>query len=98
MFEIFQSSTFAEWLNNLKDRQARSRILARIDRVTMGNFGDVQSVGEGISELRIHYGPGYRVYCTQRGQRLVILLCGGDKSAQARDIEQAKRIAKEWKE
>jgi len=98
VFEIFQSATFAQWLGDLKDGQARMRILARLDRVVLGNFGDAQPVGEGISELRIHYGPGYRLYCLRSGVRVVVVLCGGDKSSQARDIEQAKAIAADWKE
>ena len=98
MFEIFQSATFVRWLGDLKDRQARMRILARLDRVALGNFGDAQPVGEGISELRIHYGSGYRLYCLRSGLRVVVMLCGGDKSSQSRDIEQAKAIARDWKE
>lgn len=98
MLEIVQSATFANWLANLKDYQARMRIHARLDRVAMGNFGDVQPIGNGLSELRIHHGPGYRLYCMQRGMQVVVMLCGGDKSSQARDIEQAKRIAQEWEE
>lgn len=98
MFEIFQSHTFTEWLSDLKDRQARMRILARLDRIAMSNLGNVQALGDGIFELRIHYGPGYRMYCMQRGKRLVVLLCGGDKSTQVRDIERAKSLTKEWKE
>ena len=98
MFEIFQSATFARWLGDLKDGQARMRILARLDRVALGNFGDAQPVGDGISELRIHSGPGYRLYSLRSGMRVVVMLCGGDKSSQARDIEQAKSIAKDWKD
>lgn len=98
MFEIIQSATFARWLATLKDRQARMRIHARLDRVALGNFGDAEPIGEGLSELRIHHGPGYRLYYMQRGMRVVVMLCGGDKSSQARDIEQAKRIAQEWRE
>lgn len=98
MIEIIQSETFKRWLSGLKDRVARARIHVRMRRIETGNFGDVKPVGDGISELRIHYGPGYRVYFTQRGQRVVILLCGGDKSAQAHDIDRAKTIAKYWKE
>ncbi|HCC53704.1 MAG TPA: addiction module antitoxin RelB, partial [Desulfobulbaceae bacterium] len=78
--------------------QARMRIHARLDRVALGNFGDAEPIGEGLSELRIHHGPGYRLYCMQRGMRVVVMLCGGDKSSQARDIEQAKRIAQEWRD
>ncbi len=73
------------------------RILARVERMTEGNFGDSEPVGEGISEARIHYGPGYRVYYIQRGDQLIVLLCGGDKSTQERDIKKAKEIAKEWR-
>ncbi|MEW5893157.1 MAG: type II toxin-antitoxin system RelE/ParE family toxin [Pseudomonadota bacterium] len=98
MFEIFQSTTFANWLGALKDNRARMHILARLDRVALGNFGDARPVGDGISELRIHYGPGYRLYCLRSGMRVVVMLCGGDKSSQARDIEQAKIIAKDWKD
>lgn len=97
MFEIVKSTTFSQWLSGLKDNQARMRILARLDRVVLGNFGDAQPVGEGISELRIRYGPGYRLYCKQYGMRVVVV-CGGDKSSQPRDIEHAKIIAKDWKE
>lgn len=96
MFEIVQSSTFSNWLVSLKDSQARMRIHARLDRVALGNFGDAQPVGDGITELRIHCGPGYRLYCMQRGMRIVVMLCGGDKSSQTRDIEQAKIIAQHW--
>lgn len=98
MLEIIQSATFSQWLIGLKDNLARMRILARLDRVSLGTFGDSQSVGGGVSELRIHYGPGYRLYYIQRGAQVVVMLCGGDKSSQARDIEQAKIIAKDWKE
>lgn len=76
----------------------RGRIQARIDRASLGNFGDSASVGEGISEMRIHYGSGYRVYFMQRGPMVVVLLCGGDKSSQKSDIRRAKRIAEQWKE
>lgn len=74
------------------------RVLARLDRIALGNFGDAQPVGDGISELRIHYGPGYRLYYRQYGMRVVVMLCGGDKSSQPLDIERAKIIAKDWKE
>jgi putative addiction module killer protein len=98
MVEVIQSSTFATWLAGLKDRQARARIHARIDRMADGNFGDAEPVGEGVSEARIHYGPGYRLYFMQRGQMLVVLLCGGDKSTQQKDIRKAKLIAQTWEE
>ncbi len=74
------------------------RILARLDRLVLGNLGDVCPVGHGLSELRIHYGPGYRLYCMQPGMNVVVMLCGGDKSSQPRDIEQAKIIAKDWRD
>jgi putative addiction module killer protein len=91
------TDTFAAWLRELRDRKARSRITDRIQRLEGGNPGDVAPVGEGVSEMRIHYGPGYRVYYVNRGGELVILLCGGDKASQARDIDAAKRLAQEEK-
>ena len=97
MLEIIQSDTFSQWLSGLKDRLARMRIHARLDRVGMGNFGDAGPVGGGLSELRIHYGPGYRLYYMQREMK-VVMLCGGDKSSQPRDIEKAKIIAEEWRD
>lgn len=93
MIEVRKTEIFAQWLDGLKDRKAKARIQARIDRVEMGNFGDVAPVGEGISELRIFYGPGYRVYFLQRGPVVVLLLSGGDKSTQTSDIARAKEIA-----
>lgn len=95
MFEIRQTARFATWLAGLRDERARARILKRIDRVKAGNLGDIAPVGEGVSELRIFYGPGYRVYFVKREQRLVVLLCGGDKCTQAGDIEEAKALARE---
>jgi putative addiction module killer protein len=95
MFEVRQTERFAAWLDGLRDRRARLRIAARLLRLEAGLFGDVKPVGEGVSELRIDYGPGYRVYFVQRGQTLLIILCGGDKGAQDRDIAAAKLIAKE---
>lgn len=95
MMEVRKTEIFAKWFNGLKDRRARARIQARIDRLEMGHFGDVAPVGEGVSELRIFYGPGYRVYFVRRGAVLVILLSGGDKSSQTLDIIQAKQIAKQ---
>ena len=97
MIELIRSATFDRWLSGLRDRRAVARIAARLDRMAAGNPGDVQQVGEGISELRINYGPGYRVYFIQRGPVLIILLCGGDKSTQSKDIRQAKVLAEEWK-
>lgn len=95
MIEIRETETFSVWLRKLRDSQARAKIAARVRRLAFGNPGDVQPVGEGISELRIHHGPGYRVYYMHRGAILIILLCGGDKSTQSKDIETAKRLAKE---
>ena len=97
MVEVVKSATLDRWLRRLKDRRAAARVLIRIDRLAAGNPGDVEPVGEGISELRIAYGPGYRVYYLQEGQRLIVLLCGGDKSSQQKDIDEAKRIAADWK-
>lgn len=95
LIEIRQTVAFSRWLGGLKDRKARARILVRIDRLSLGNPGDVKPVGEGVSELRITYGPGYRVYFTQRSNRLVLLLCGGNKSSQKRDIATALAMARE---
>ncbi|ECT8547616.1 type II toxin-antitoxin system RelE/ParE family toxin [Salmonella enterica] len=98
MKEIIRSETFSDWLSSLKDSRARSRVLARIDRMREDNFGDAEPIGDGLSEARIHYGPGYRVYFMQQGDVIVVLLCGGDKSSQTKDIKQARRIAKAWRE
>jgi putative addiction module killer protein len=92
--ELRRTAVFALWIDGLADKQARGRILARIERLAMGNPGDVEPVGEAVSELRIHYGPGYRVYFKQSGKELVILLAGGDKRTQAKDIKLAIRLAK----
>ena len=93
MFEIRKTELFTKWFENLNDRRAKARIQARIDRAEMGNLGDVSPVGEGVSEFRIFYGPGYRVYFVQKDSVLVILLSGGDKSSQKSDIAKAKKIA-----
>lgn len=93
MSTIQQTEDFADWLRGLNDRRAAARVAARVDRLARGLMGDVQPVGEGVSELRIHYGPGYRVYFIQRGDVLIVLLCGGDKSTQSRDIVRAKALA-----
>lgn len=98
MIEIRKTEVFAQWLDGLRDLQARARILVRIERLAAGNPGDVEPVGEGVSELRINYGPGYRVYFRQRGRELIILLAGGDKSTQARDIKTALRLARNLSE
>ncbi len=95
VIEIRQTDVYAQWFSSLRDRQARARIDIRIRRLSLGNPGDVRPVGEGVSELRIDYGPGYRVYFVQRGQTVVILLAGGDKSTQDRDINAALRLARE---
>lgn len=93
--EVRQTETFRSWLRALRDNQARARIVARIRRLEQGNPGDVAPIGAGVSEMRIHYGPGYRVYYAQRGEEIVVLLCGGDKKTQGADIEKAKKIANE---
>jgi putative addiction module killer protein len=95
MLEVRQTETFSNWLRALKDANAVARIAARIRRLELGNLGDVKPVGEGVSELRIDYGPGYRIYFVQQGNTVVILLCGGDKRTQNKDIRTAKQMAKE---
>jgi putative addiction module killer protein len=94
MFEIRKTDTFARWIDALRDIHARARVQARIERLAAGNPGDVRPVGEGVSELRIDYGPGYRVYYTKRGRTVLILLAGGDKRTQATDIKTALRLAR----
>jgi putative addiction module killer protein len=96
--EIRKTEFFAKWLDGLRDIQARARVQARIERLAQGNPGDVQPVGEAVSELRIHYGPGYRVYFKQQGRELIILLGGGDKRTQAKDIKSALRLARQLME
>lgn len=99
VLEVKQSETFARWFGTLKDRQAVARINARIRRLSVyGGFGDAQTVREGISEMRIDYGPGYRLYFMRRGAVMVVLLAGGDKSTQEADIKRAIEVSKEWKE
>jgi len=98
MVEIAKSATFEKWFLSLRDRQARLRISARIRRLSLGNPGDIKPVGSGVSEMRIDYGPGYRVYFTRRGRLLAVLLCGGDKRTQDADIRLAIEIAKDWTE
>ncbi|HWM92426.1 MAG TPA: type II toxin-antitoxin system RelE/ParE family toxin [Thermoanaerobaculia bacterium] len=95
MVEIRQTEVYAQWYSGLRDRMARARIDARVRRLSLGNPGDAKPVGEGVSELRIDHGPGYRVYFVHRGQSLVILLAGGDKSTQDRDIATALELARE---
>ena len=94
MIEIRRTDVYAKWIDNLRDIKARARILVRIERLAAGNPGDVKAVGEGVSELRITYGPGYRVYFKQQGQELIILLAGGDKSTQSKDISVAQELAR----
>lgn len=93
MIEIRETPTFTRWFDKLRDRNARSRIDVRIYRLSLGNPGDVKSVGKGVSEMRIRYGPGYRVYFCERGSEMVILLAAGDKSSQSRDIRTAQELA-----
>jgi len=96
MFEVIESEAFKRWRRGLKDRRALMRIHARIGRIAEGNLGDVKLVGDGISELRIDYGPGYRLYFMRRGLVMIVLLAGGDKRTQKADIDRAATIAKEW--
>ena len=98
MIRLKQTETFRRWERRLKDGRARAAIAARLFRLANGLAGDVAPVGDGVSELRIHYGPGYRVYFRRRGEEIIILLCGGDKSTQDRDIDKAKRLAAEWED
>ena len=93
MVEIRKTELFAKWIEHLRDIQAKARVLIRIERLASGNAGDVKPVGDGISEMRIDYGPGYRVYFIKRGNELIILLAGGDKSSQTADIKVAIRLA-----
>ena len=95
MIEIRKTDLFAHWLDELSDIQARARVQVRIERLAAGNPGDVEPVGEGVSELRINYGPGYRVYFKQSGRELIILLAGGDKRTQTKDIKTALRLARD---
>jgi len=98
VIELRQTEIFRKWRMKLKDERARVLIASRLDRLAFGNAGDVRPVGQGVSELRIDQGPGYRVYFQKRGNTIVLLLCGGDKRTQDRDIEIAKRLAAEWSE
>jgi putative addiction module killer protein len=98
MLELKQTEVFRKWRAKLKDERARTLIASRLDRLAYGHSGDAGPVEEGISELRIHYGPGYRIYFHRRGNTVVILLCGGNKGSQAKDIKTAKRLADEWDE
>ncbi|MER0214922.1 MAG: type II toxin-antitoxin system RelE/ParE family toxin [Nitrosomonas sp.] len=98
MLEIRKTGIFVDWLNGLHDIRARSRILVRIERLAMGNPGDVKPIGEGVSEMRIDYGPGYRVYFKSFGNKLIILLAGGDKHSQSNDIKTALRLMRDLQE
>ena len=95
MHSIQQTERFSKWLKALKDLAGKAQILRRLKRMEGGNFGDIKSVGENVHEMRIHFGPGYRIYFTSRGEEIVILLCGGDKDSQDADIRHAKDIAKD---
>ncbi|KLU14074.1 MULTISPECIES: type II toxin-antitoxin system RelE/ParE family toxin [Xenorhabdus] len=96
MITIERTQDFEKWLKSLKDRIAKAKILIRVERIEEGNFGDVEAVGNGVSELKIHYGQGYRVYFAHKNNEIILLLCGGDKSSQQADIKKAKQLAKEW--
>ncbi len=96
MIEVHTTNAFLAWLRKLRDVRALARIQVRIDRLSLGNPGDVRPVGDGVSELRIDYGPGYRVYFLQMGETYILLLCGGDKNTQNDDIAKAKALAREW--
>jgi putative addiction module killer protein len=93
MYEVRKTDEFDRWLSALADQRAVAKISSRIERLGIGNAGDVRAVGEGVSEMRIHYGPGYRVYYKRIGNMIMMILCGGDKSTQAQDIKRAKEIA-----
>lgn len=97
-YTVLRSDTFDTWLKSLRDLRAKARIIARIRLAELGNLGDVEPVGEGVSEMRIDVGAGYRVYFTKRGQAIILLLMGGDKSTQRKDIKRAKEMARELKE
>ena len=96
MIEVIESATFKRWIRGLRDRNAVARINARLRNVSLGNVGDAKPVGGGIFEMRVHHGPGYRLYFLREGTRVVVL-CGGDKGSQQRDVERAGRLAKDWR-
>jgi putative addiction module killer protein len=98
VFQIQRTDIFADWLAHLRDAKGKARILSRLESIAQGSLGDTKSVGDGVRELRVHVGPGYRVYFAQTGRIVLLLLCGGDKSTQKRDIERAKRLLKESRE
>lgn len=98
VIEVVQTGDFETWLKKLKDVRGKARILRRLDRLTQGNPGDVRPIGKGLSELRLDVGPGYRVYYLQDGGTLILLLCGGDKSTQQKDIDKAHELAEQWRQ
>jgi len=98
VYDLRQTETFTKWRSKLKDGTAKAAIALRLARLELGHIGDASAVGDDVSELRIHYGPGYRIYFQRRGNTIVVLLCGGDKSTQAKDIARARILAKEWSE
>ncbi len=98
MIEIKQTETFRKWRMQLKDERVRGLIASRLDRLSFGHAGDIEPVGQGVSELRVHYGPGYRIYFHKRGNTVIVLLCGGDKNTQVKDIKMAKRLAAQGSE
>jgi len=98
IFELKQTITFQKWRTKLKDQRIRAVIASRLDRLAFGHVGDAEPVGEGVSELRIHHGPGYRVYFCKKAHTMIILLCGGDKNTQESDIKTARKLAREWED
>jgi len=98
MYEVRRTDVFSKWLDRLRDARARARVLSRLTRVEEGNLGDTKPVGDGVSEFRIDYGPGYRVYYTQRDRTIIVLLVGGDKSTQSQDIKRAIQLARDLEE
>jgi putative addiction module killer protein len=98
MLTFVRSSDFDAWLAQLSDQRGKARIIARLRSATLGNFGDCEPVGEGVSEMRVHFGPGYRIYFARSGKTIYVLLCAGDKSTQSRDIARAKRLSRDFKE
>lgn len=97
MIAIIKTDKFSKWLDGIRDRQVRYIITTRLQRAEDGNLGDVKPVGDGVSEMKISFGAGYRIYFIQRGKQMIIILAGGDKSSQARDIKQAKKLAEDWR-
>jgi putative addiction module killer protein len=98
VFQIQRTDVFAAWLAQLRDAKGKARILSRLESITQGSLGDTRNLGDGVRELRVHVGPGYRVYFAQTGRVVLLLLCGGDKSTQKRDIERAKRLLRDIRE